>query len=274
MEKKFLIIMAAIIVLLTITIGALVVINPITINLGESLPFGNNRDANEGVVGEITTQGAEETIDPTTTQEVGGDTDVRAPELQLDVERIEFGGLTWRVLDERDGKTFVISEYVLEFGTFHYEQEEITWADSDIRRWLNGEFYNRFTESERIRIAKTHLINHDNQWFGTPGGQDTTDKIFLLSLEELVRYFGDSGQLSGQLTGTPDYLHGWGFNDEFYIYREAYLLGFDWEMSWLLRSPGSANYYVAESGFDGVVVMYGMPVSFAGGIRPAMWIYL
>ena len=278
MEKKFIIIMATIILLLTITLGVLLVINPININLGESLPFGNNRNANEGTAEEITTQGAGETIDPATTQGatdpattqgVEGGTALRDPALQLDVERIEFGGLTWRVLDERDGKTFVISEYVLDFGTFHYKQEEVTWADSDIRRWLNGEFYNRFSAEERNRIAETHLINHDNQWFGTPGGRDTTDKIFFLSIEEVVRYFGDSGQL----TGAPDRM--WGFNDEFYIYRVAYFLDMDFEMSWLLRSPGSDTYRVADICFDGLVVMFGMPADMGGGgVRPAMWIYL
>jgi hypothetical protein len=48
---------------------------------------------------------------------------------------------------------------------------------------------------------------------------DTDDYIFLLSLEEVVKYFGDSGQL---LNGNPNYEHG--ISDEYNGARIAYTL--------------------------------------------------
>ena len=42
------------------------------------------------------------------------------------------------------------------------------------------------------------MTNDDNPWYGTRGGNTTTDKIFLLSLEEVVKFFGDSGDLKNR----------------------------------------------------------------------------
>ena len=123
---------------------------------------------------------------------------------------VQFGGMEWRVLEEKDGMTLLLSEYIVKYRTYHGEEKdkekeekdekeeklEITWETSDIRRWLNKEFLNRFSAEEKARIAATWVVNHDNPWFSTPGGKSTMDKVFLLSLEEVVRYFGDSGQLA------------------------------------------------------------------------------
>ena len=59
--------------------------------------------------------------------------------------------------------------------------------------YLNGEFYNRFSENEKARIAETRVITNNNPWRqNINGGEDTTDKIFLLSIEEVVEHLGDS----------------------------------------------------------------------------------
>lgn len=240
MEKKFVIIMVTIIFLLAATIGVLLVLN-----------FGANSN-----------------ISPNGTSNLN----VGSNE-PMEFDTIEFGGITWRILDERDGQKLLLSEYVLEERAFHGRFVSITWADSNLRRWLNDEFYNKFAEDERARIAETHVLNNDNQWFGTPGGQDTTDKIFLLSLEEVVRYFGDSGQL----TTSRDHPYlgmWWGFEDEFSDLRIAHRLNGEHSTWWLLRSPGITSDYVAHICISGLVGMDGFMANEAAGVRPAMWIYL
>ena len=38
--------------------------------------------------------------------------------------------------------------------------------------------------------------NPNNPWYGSMGGEDTQDKIFLLTIEDVVcKYFGDSSRL-------------------------------------------------------------------------------
>lgn len=194
----------------------------------------------------------------------------------------EFGGILWRILDESDDKKLLISEYVLDFQPYHdVEWEDITWAESSIRNWLNIVFYNRFSETERARIVETNVINNDNPWVGTAGGEDTVDKIFLLSLEEIVRYFGDSGELAIS-RGFGD-AQWWGFYDEFDDERKALEIEGLFEeygdygpfyIPWWLRSPGSVSVYAAFIDDDGSVFVGGsIMVDHSLGIRPAMWIY-
>ena len=63
-------------------------------------------------------------------------------------------------------------------------QPRDTWENSSVRAWLNGPYYRTFTEEERELIVKTHNSNPDSSEYGTSGGNDTDDDIFLLSLDE------------------------------------------------------------------------------------------
>ena len=185
------------------------------------------------------------------------------------VEIIEFGGIEWRVLDRQEDGILVISEYILERRAYHAQQESVTWADSSIRRYLNGEFLNRFTPEERRRIIETKVINDDNPWFDTNGGQDTTDYVFLLSLDEVLRYFGDSGQLGNQ--NHPDNLS-WGVRDRYNDNRITHMP--DGTASWWwLRSPGKYSVGAAGVTDDGDLGVTGLiVVAFFGGLRPALWL--
>lgn len=87
----------------------------------------------------------------------------------------------------------IITEYIIEHRSYHEEYKDITWAECSLTRYLNSEFYNKFNEEEKSRISPVMNKNLDNQWYGTYGGEDTNDSIFLLSMEEIVcKYFGDS----------------------------------------------------------------------------------
>ena len=139
-----------------------------------------------------------------------------------------------------------------------------------MRRYLNGEFYNRFTAEERGRILETRVINSDNHWYGTTGGADTTDRVFLLSIDEVVRYFGDSGQLWNRPNDE------WWIDDEYNQARVAYRLEDNEAWWWWLRSPGSNSYSAANVLSDGWLNVSGNSVhrSYYGGVRPAMWLNL
>ncbi|MDD6035308.1 MAG: DUF6273 domain-containing protein [Lachnospiraceae bacterium] len=68
----------------------------------------------------------------------------------------------------------------------------IEWHDKAMEagRWLNSDFYRTaFSEKERASIAETLVRNADNPEYGTEGGNDTRDKVFLLSIEEATTYF-------------------------------------------------------------------------------------
>ena len=111
---------------------------------------------------------------------------------------VRFGPYNWRVLEVRNNQALVLSEHVLFDRRYHHTWEAVTWETSEIRHYLNNDFFGRFSPQEQALIATATVTNDDNQWFGTPGGNTTLDRIFLLSIEEVVVFFGDSGQLTNR----------------------------------------------------------------------------
>jgi RNA polymerase subunit RPABC4/transcription elongation factor Spt4 len=108
---------------------------------------------------------------------------------------VQFGGYQWRVLDIQSNRTLLLTDDIIEKRPYNMKWKGVTWEDCTLRHYLNNEFYNRFSGQEQAMILETKNTNANNPWYGTNGGGDTTDKIFMLSIEEVVRYFGDSGQL-------------------------------------------------------------------------------
>ena len=77
---------------------------------------------------------------------------------------------------------------ILDCQPYNTESTEVTWETCSLRQWLNNDFYNTaFNESERKLIETTTLSNPDNP-FGGKGGNNTDDKVFCLSMEEVYSY--------------------------------------------------------------------------------------
>lgn len=184
---------------------------------------------------------------------------------------IQFGGFEWRVLALESHSMLIITENIIERRPFHNTFEAVTWETSSIRAYLNGEFLNIFSEAERARIFETTVINNDNPWFLRDGGNDTVDRVFLLSLEELVRYFGDSGILKDG--GPCQFTFALLFDDQ-YRGRRAARDADGYEVSWWLRSVGGRfDGFVAYVGQWGYVHVDGIDVyPFDFGVRPALWL--
>ena len=190
------------------------------------------------------------------------------PEPKTEVgDIIRFGGYQWLVLDIEGGRALVVSKDIVEQREYHTSWVNITWADCSLREYLNGEFYNSFSSSDRARIVEVTNVNEDNQWFETNGGDDTQDRIFLLSLAEIVKYFGDSGQLANR---PSDAL--W-INDEYKQNRIATFNGVAaW---WWLRSPGDYSYCASLIDNAGNIYVYGGYVyPTLGSVRPVLWLNL
>ena len=189
---------------------------------------------------------------------------------------IEFAGYDWQVLEVEDGMALIVSVQLLDDGQYHYPMQKITWAESKIRESLNTYFYDKtFSDEEKARIVERTVINNDNPWYGTPGGENTEDKLFLLSIEELVKYFGDSGMLANRPEDAKI------LYDEYDEARIAsyYRTGIDsW---WWLRSPGDGPTQAALVNQFGQISICGFDVMLddhfpegRGGIRPALWMKL
>jgi len=153
---------------------------------------------------------------------------------------ISFGEHNWQILDIQNDKALIISTNIIDRKAYHTITEHITWQHSTIRKWLNDEFYSAFSTEEQERILETKVINNDNPNYNTPGGNNTVDKIFLLSIDEYKAYKN-------------------------IISNAAY-----W---WWLRSPGYHGGRAAGVGSDGRVYVHGNDVDRDdSGVRPALWI--
>lgn len=180
--------------------------------------------------------------------------------------------IEWLVLDidAESQKVLVISKYALDAKPYNTEQKNITWEDSTLRKWLNSTFLDTaFSESERASILETAVDNSQDQGFdlfnsnGVTGGNNTIDKVFLLSYAEAWSYFGDD---EGRQCAPTDYA----VQNGAHVNRGDPRGGF--EMSpWWLRSPGpeqnSACSVIYFGSWHYSSVYYG-----ALAVRPALWV--
>ncbi|MDR1805770.1 MAG: DUF6273 domain-containing protein [Clostridium sp.] len=163
---------------------------------------------------------------------------------------VRFGPYDWRVLAVENGQALLITKNCLpNHRAYHNKWKNITWAHCDLRKWLNGEFYDSFG-AEKGRILQTHLDNPHNWEYHTKGGKPTDDYIFCLSIDEAKRYFKDGSDKVAQYRGKM----GW----------------------WWLRSPGSGQNLAASVYRDGPVDTCGFLVYLKASVavRPALWLNL
>lgn len=194
-------------------------------------------------------------------------------------DKIQFGEYDWRVLATQGNTALIITDKIIEQRSYHNKYVEITWADCSLREYLNTEFYDRFSEAEKARIVSVVNKNPDNPWFGTIGGVDTEDKIFLLSLDELAcKYFGDSSALLYNPRKNQRYWYE--RKDENNGKRGAILLDKGWGSWYWIRTPGRFSVKAVYVFPDGNIGIHGNNILkgniadgyCAGGVRPAMWV--
>ena len=108
--------------------------------------------------------------------------------------------IEWIVLeyDAAGKKALLLSRYGLDAKPYYKTDMNITWGLCSLRTWLNGEFLKKaFTAEEQGTIWKTFVDNSKNQGYSgynTDGGQNTEDRIFLLSYHEAFEMFFTDNQ--------------------------------------------------------------------------------
>ena len=170
--------------------------------------------------------------------------------------------IEWRVLEkDENGRMLVVSKYALDCRNYHSSVKQITWEDSDIRSWLNNDFYsNVFSSSEKSAVKTVTNENTGNSDFNVNGGNKTSDKIFILSIDEAKRYLPNNIDRMCQATKYAES-------------KGTELDSLTHNCRWWLRSPGSTLYSAASVKIDGFILNMGTPVSVDKAfVRPAMWI--
>lgn len=182
--------------------------------------------------------------------------------------------IKWRILSRKGNDVFLLADKNLDAVPYDNRiAKSTTWEQCTLRSWLNGysKFYNlngedytsdgfikkAFTDAEQKAIIAAVVVNPNNPQFGTSGGNNTGDKVSLLSIDEVQNpAFGFQAEASA----TP--------------VREA--KNTDYTASkgtgyWRLRSPGMHPDQAALVTNKGVVALNGDHVTSSKGlIRPAL----
>ncbi len=191
--------------------------------------------------------------------------------------------IEWLVLDydKKNNRTLLISRYGLDRKMYHTQWTAITWEKCTLRSWLNNDFYNMaFSTKERSAIIMTNVDNSLSQGFDfttvdsyaekTTGGNNTKDKIFLLSYAEANKYLGVATHY---------------YNIKSRVSPTAYAVAqgavsYDDDKTedgtaaahWWLRSPGDEQRNAAFVGAGGMLLSLLVKNNFC--VRPALWINL
>ncbi len=170
--------------------------------------------------------------------------------------------IEWIVMKKEGNQVLLLSKYVLDAKPYNEEFEDVTWETSDIRQWLNNEFYTTaFNKAEKAKIQTSLIKNEDNSKYGTNGGNDTEDKVFLLSEKETETLFSNKEERIAKATE--------------YATKSGVYVNEEKAACWWLRSPGNKGYIAAEVNHYGWVDRYGDYVDYSyDGVRPALHLNL
>ncbi len=170
--------------------------------------------------------------------------------------------ILWHVLAIEGNTLLLISEYALDCKLYNEEYEKVTWETCTLRQWLNSDFLNAaFTEEEKAMIQVSQLKNEDNPIFGTSGGEETKDKVFLLGIEEAQRYFPSNEARQCKPTA-------------YAVANGAYVNDDRKICWWWLRSPGVGSFDAALVRNDGSLSFHGSRVFRSRSVvRPSLRIH-
>lgn len=95
--------------------------------------------------------------------------------------------IKWRVLQNDGSSLFVLADTALDCKCYNDEYVSTTWETSTLRSWLNDSFYQTaFSSAEQNAVITQTVVNEDNPYYDTEGGNNTTDNVYLLSLGEVM----------------------------------------------------------------------------------------
>ncbi len=183
--------------------------------------------------------------------------------------------IEWLVLARDGNKALLISRYGLDAQPYNEKWTNVTWEECTLHTWLNGTFMNKaFTANEQTGILLTNVDNSSSQGYSgwsTSGGNNTQDKIFLLSYAEANQYldvtYADRNNMKSRVAPTA-YAEKQGAYASNYNNKTA---DGDESRWWWLRSSGRIQSNAALVYFDGSLTYYYVTYGSAC-VRPALWV--
>lgn len=168
--------------------------------------------------------------------------------------------LEWTVLDiTGDGRVLLLCDNCIDALPYDSYGDDVTWADSEIREWLNDEFIDTAFDSDEEKLICSVTNNTPDGRSNTDGGDDTEDRVFLLSINEVEKYIPKESARKAAVTE--------------YAKQQGAEYDTDGNGRWWLRSPGKTQDTAAGVHVGGGINYDGRSVDIKSScIRPAMWV--
>ncbi len=150
--------------------------------------------------------------------------------------------IEWRVLSVNGDDAFLLADKSLDSKPYNTKGDCVTWETCSLRKWLNRDFYSEvFSSSEQAAIREIAVVNENNQ-YGTAGGNNTTDCIYLLSVNEVENADYGFESDAARKSNNTDYAR--------YNHTYSNETG---NCNWWLRSPGMMRDFASFVRYNGEV---------------------
>lgn len=189
---------------------------------------------------------------------------------QLDAQLFKNDIIEWRVLDIKNNKALLISEYAhipdndVDVNAFWFNEDPHFSDKYDVKTWLNEVFINdAFLPIEQNIIDTVSVEGEKHTENGETQSFVTDVKLFLLSDKEAMQYFENDKERKVRGTAYADKKCG--------VYKE-----YDpYQWNWLLRTHTTEFFLDDCVAPDGTIASASLwKNNSVFGIRPAMWINL
>ena len=145
--------------------------------------------------------------------------------------------------NEEQKTELLLSKYALDRKKYNDIYVSTPWQKSDIRKWLNKEFYNEAFENIGSKFVMTRALdNHQNPEYRSLESGTTYDRVFLPSYDEINKYIKDK-YLKCKGTNYFKELGG-------YVDKNGYV-------DWWTRTAGDSDSHVMNVSANGEIIMMG-----------------
>ncbi len=204
-----------------------------------------------------------------------------------------FDPIRWRVIGLENGTACLMADRLLDCQPYNTADGPVSWETSTIRSWLNGysaeknnagiDYRGRgfldtaFSAEQLEAVLNTRVENHPNKAYGTDCGNDTEDRVFLLSNEEVF---------SSDIAARNGFYAGSGYDDPAKRFRSTMYAkcrgswwssvnGYMGNSFWFMRTNGYTQESVTYICDFGYIYSRGtISTCEDAGVLPAIWIDL
>lgn len=169
--------------------------------------------------------------------------------------------IKWTILAKEENRLLLISQYDIESLPYNSSGGETTWETCSLRKWLNTTFLTTaFTSKEQGIIPTVEVHAEKAPGFRANPGNNTRDRVFLLSGQEAEKYLSEAG------TSPTKYV----------VSKHSEIPeDYDGNYGWWIRSPGNDDNTAVFVGPNGLIERDNeFWATSTCGVRPALWIDL